>query len=147
MLDGEKIRQCRRSERNRKMTQKGSEFTLERCFKILSRLSDNLQNILLTTEDKETVRRAYSEWLDKYEEVLVSQDEVRVWLSPSDQVNDKERFRKRGEYLMNFKSNVEDWFTKHSKSVMIDNNFMSSSASIRSSYSQPKLKESRRKAE
>lgn len=153
-MEGEKIEQCRRSERNRKMTQKGAEFTLEnksknreRCFKILSTLSDNLHKLLLSTEDKETIRRANSEWLDRYEKFRVSQDEVRVWLSPSDQVPDEERFQKRDEYLMDLKTSVEDWFTKHSKSVMIDNNSVSSSASITRSYSQAKLEESRRKAD
>lgn len=107
MMGGEKIEQCRR---NRQMTQKGAEFTLEnksknreRCFKIMSTISDNLQKLLLLTEDKETVRKAYSESLDKYEEYLVSQDEVRVWLSPSDQVPDEKRFRMRDEYLMDIK--------------------------------------------
>lgn len=153
-MEGEKIEQCRRSERSRKMTQKGAEFTLEsknknreRCFKILLTLSDNLQKILLSSEDKETMRRAYSEWLDKYEEFLVSQDEVRAWLSTSDQVPDEERFQKRDGYLMDLKSSVEDWFTKHSKSVVIDNNSVSSSGSRKSSYSQAKLEESQRKAE
>nr|XP_034339443.1 uncharacterized protein LOC105341007 [Crassostrea gigas] len=153
-MEGEKIEQYRRSERSRKMTQKGAEFTLEsknknreRCFKILLTLSDNLQKLLLSSEDKETIRRAYSEWLDKYEEFLVSQDEVRAWLSTSDQVPDEERFQKRDEYLMDLKSSVEDWFTKHSKSVVIDNNSVSSSGSRKSSYSQAKLEESQRKAE
>lgn len=84
-MEGEKIEQCRRCERNRKLTQNDSEFTLEnkskireRCFKIPSTLSDNLHKLLLSTRDKETVRRAYSEWLDIYEEFLVSQDEERV---------------------------------------------------------------------
>lgn len=77
----------------------------------------------------------------------MSQDEVRVWLSPSDQVPDEERFRKRNEFLMDLKTSVEDRFTIHSKSVMNDNKSVSSSASIRSSYSQAKLAESRRKAE
>lgn len=43
----------RSSERNRKMTQKGAEFTLEnksktryRCYNILSTLNDNLQKML-----------------------------------------------------------------------------------------------------
>lgn len=152
-MEGEKIER-RRSDRDRKMTEKGSEFTLEnksknreRCFKILITLSDNLQKLLLSAEDKETVRRAYSEWLDKYEEFFVSQDDVRAWISPTDQVPDEERFRKRDEYLMDLKSSVEDWFTKHSKSVTVDNNSVSSNTSVRSTYSQAKLEESRRKAE
>lgn len=89
----------------------------------------------------------YSEWLDKYEEFLVSQDEVRVWFSPSDQVPDEERFRKRDECLMDLTNSVEDWFTKHLKSVMIDNNFVTSITVLRSSYLQAKWEESRRKAE
>lgn len=48
---------------------------------------------------------------------------------------------------MDLKSSVQDWFTKHSKGVMIGNNSVSSSASIKSSYLQAKLEESRRKAE
>lgn len=48
---------------------------------------------------------------------------------------------------MDLKSTVEDWFTKHSKSVVINNNSVSFSASRKSSYSQAKLEESQRKAE
>lgn len=79
MMEDEKIEPYRSSERNRKITQKGAEFTLEnksktqyRCYNILSTLNDNLQKMLFSTDDKETVGRAYSEWLDKCKEFLVS---------------------------------------------------------------------------
>ena len=67
--------QLRRSQRDRKLTEKGAEFTLETkfknreiCFKILATLSDNLHKMLLTEKDKDIVKSTYSEWLDKYEE-------------------------------------------------------------------------------
>ena len=51
--------QLRRSQRDIKLTEKGAEFTLEtkfknreRCFKILSTLSDNLHKMLLTKRIK-----------------------------------------------------------------------------------------------
>ena len=83
------------------MTENGAEFTLEtkfknreRCYKIYA-LSDNLHKLLLTEKDKDTVESAYSEWLDKYDEFLLSHDEVKAWLSQSEQISDEENFRKR----------------------------------------------------
>lgn len=80
--DGEWEEQNHRSERNKNITQKGSEFTLEnkiknreRCFQILSAL--NLQKLLFSSEYKEPVKRVFSfKCLDKYEEFLLSQDKV-----------------------------------------------------------------------
>ena len=94
--------QLRRSQRDRKLTEKGAEFTLvtkfknrERWYKILSTLSDNLHKLLLSENDKEIVKSAYSEWLHRYEKFLLSHDEVQAWLSQSDQISDEENFRKR----------------------------------------------------
>ena len=54
--------QLRRSHRYRKLTEKGAEFTLEtnfmnreRCYKILSTLSDNLRKLLLSEKVKDIV--------------------------------------------------------------------------------------------
>ena len=48
-------------------TEKGAEFTLEtkfknreRCYKILSTLSDNLHKLLLSEKDEDIVKSAYS---------------------------------------------------------------------------------------
>ena len=63
-------------------TEKGAEFTLEikfknreRCYKILSTLSDNLNKLLFSEKDEDIVKSAYSEWFDKYEEFLLSHDD------------------------------------------------------------------------
>lgn len=85
-----------RSERNRNITHKGSEFTLEnkiknreRCFQI--------QKLLFSSEVKETVKGVSSECLDKYSEFLLSQDKV---------VSDEEKIQKRDEYLTNLYKTV-----------------------------------------
>ena len=152
----EEDNQLRRGQRDRKLTEKGAEFTLEtkfknreRCFKILSTLSDNLHKLLLTEKDKDIVKSAYSEWLDKYEEFLLSHDEVQAWLSQSDQISDEESFRKRDEKLMMLKESVEEWFLKHSKVVSMDKKSVISGKSFdsKSSYSLAKLEENQRKVE
>lgn len=91
-----------RIERNRNITQKGSEFTLEnkiknweRCFQILSAL--NQQKLLFSSEVKEMVKRVSSERLDKYEEFFLSQDKV---------VSDEEKIQKSDEYLTNLYKTV-----------------------------------------
>ena len=84
--------------RDRKFTKKGAEFTLETkfkntdiCYKILSTLNNNFHKLLLSEKDKDTVKSAYSEWLDKYEEFLLSHDEVLAWLSQSEQSSEEKR--------------------------------------------------------
>ena len=84
--------------RDRKFTEKGAEFTLETKFKnteisykIISTLSNNFQKLLLLEKDIDTVKSAYCEWLDKYEELLLSHDEVQTWLSQSEQSSEEKR--------------------------------------------------------
>ena len=77
--------QPRRSHRDRKLTEKRSCVCFvtklknsERCYTILSILSDHLHILLFTEKNKDIDKSAYNEWLDKYEEFLLSHDEVRV---------------------------------------------------------------------
>ena len=49
--------------------------------------------MLLSEKDKDTVKSAYSEWLDKYEEFLLSHDEVLAWLSQSEQSSEEKRWK------------------------------------------------------
>lgn len=105
MMEDEKIEPYRISEGNRKMTQKGAEFTLENksknrygCYKSLSTLNDNLQKMFFSKDDKETVGRAYSEWLDKCKEFLVSKYVYNFILAISDEEKD--------EYFMDLNKKV-----------------------------------------
>ena len=81
-----------------KLKLKGAEFPLETkfkntkiCYKILSTLSNNFHKLLLLKKDIDTVKSAYSEWLDKYEEFLLSHDKVQAWLSQSEQSSEEKR--------------------------------------------------------
>ncbi|XP_061191629.1 uncharacterized protein LOC133199818 [Saccostrea echinata] len=80
-----KENQPRRSEREKRMTEK---------------------ELLESSEDKDTIKSAYSKWLDRYKEFLVSQDEVKAWLSPSEQTLDEDKFRRRDEQLMEVKDDL-----------------------------------------
>ena len=96
--------QLRRSQRDRKLTEKGAESTLEtkfmnreRCYKIVSTLSDNLRKLLLSEQVKDIVKSSYNEWLYKNEEFVLLHDKVQAWLSQSAQIFDEEHFPKRDE--------------------------------------------------
>ena len=79
----------------------------ERCYTILSILSDHLYILLFTEKNKDIVKSAYNEWLDKYEEFLLSHDEVRAWLSQSEHIFDEEHFLNIDEKRLILKESVE----------------------------------------
>ena len=54
---------------------------------------NNFHKLLLSEKDKYTVKSAYSEWLDKYEEFLLSHNEVQAWLSQSEEDSGEKRWK------------------------------------------------------
>ena len=143
--------QPRRSERKKKMTEKGAEFTFEtklnnreKCYKVLLALGDNLKGLLESSDDKDTIKTAYSKWLDNYEDFLEFQEEVKAFISPSEQMVDEEIFAGRNKQLMDVKKSVEKWFSRHSKGVPSDKRSIVSKSS---NYSVAKLEEKQHKAE
>ena len=92
--------QLRRSQRDRIFTEKAAEFTLETkfkttkiCYKNYQLSINNFHKLLWSEKDEYTVKSAYSEWLDQYEEFLLSYDEVQAWISQSEQSSEEKRWK------------------------------------------------------
>jgi hypothetical protein len=111
-----------------------------------------LEELLKSTGDASRVRVAYSDWLVRYEAILlVHQDCLKLCASTGEQMDDDTHFDTNREFFKSFKQSVEQWFATNWQSVpstrtsVTKSSRRSSKAS--SQLSSAKLKESQKRVE
>ena len=144
--------------RPRVMTEKGLIYSLEQklkvrqsCYRKLSNLSDDVNELLSENPDKEKVKNVYKKWMQNFEELIVLHKDYQKLLSssPTEQTTDDEEFQAKCDRFKTVKDSVEVWMLRHvtSDDKSVRSKLTCSSKSSSSRLSMEKLKEQQRKAE
>ncbi|XP_062567166.1 CAP-Gly domain-containing linker protein 1-like [Saccostrea cucullata] len=155
----------REESRLQTLTKKGLEYQMDRkskyrraCEGALVALSDNIQQLLITSTDANEVKELHKKWLKAYDELLYSHESFQDLLKQSseDEEKDDKEFQERNKRFQEVKDSVEQWFAKHARErtpsqVSFDAKSVKSrrshSSKASSQISLEKLKEGQRKAE
>lgn len=143
-----------RPTRNRKRTEHGKSYKLEQyysTFRRLKTLGSQIKTLMFENKsDTEDVRKRYSEWLNTYERFLNYFDELATQIDEKDK---SEMFADHYDYdifLINFKKEVEDYFSRmeetKSKNIKVKSHATSFTSNA-SSISSQRIKEETKVAE